>query len=53
MPSGTVVERATGNQVILAGEITNSRGRAEDFEEEYHTVTEGLRLVSRSIVKTY
>lgn len=51
--TGTQVTGIFGDHIILEGEVTNQKGRAEDFRERFDVVPEGLKLVKREIMKSY
>lgn len=52
LPAVGTVE-ISGDHVIVSGEDTNEKGRAEDFEDLYKAVPGGLEFVSRRITKSY
>ena len=50
---GSSLESVAGGRVVITGEETNEAGRAEDFREEFHVVPDGLKSVSRQVIKAY
>lgn len=51
--TGTRVAGVFGDHIVLEGEVTNQRGRAEEFRERFDIVADGLKLVQREVTKSY
>lgn len=49
----TLVNHVSGRQVVLVGERTNQKGRAEEFSETLQVVPNGLRSLGSKITRTY
>jgi hypothetical protein len=51
--SGTAIAEVATDHIVLVGESLNERGRAQEFRERYDVSADGLKLVSRTITKSF
>jgi len=47
------IAKLTQDNVVFVGESLNERGRAQEFREQYNVSSDGLKLVSRTITKSF
>jgi len=50
---GVLITELAPDHIVLSGQKNDEHGRAQEFVERYEVVPDGLKLVSRTITKSY